>query len=243
MTTQQRRGVFWFGAGVALMVFVTAFGKWSLQPALSELGIHAYRATYGDPGMLRFLLFALGFPLGAGFCLVGAVRWSETSCRRSLWLVALTIVAALSSVLVPVVFGTSPSPGYFGTGGVLILALVAAVFWFWGRQRGHLPEAQRVATDLQACGYLWFAVAAWNLCGVGSMPSYALDPVKMIRLDSQGFAIGQMKVVMLDLLLAWLFTVLGFRRALQATETGKPVISAPRRRKARVRTAHRARRR
>jgi hypothetical protein len=243
VTAQQRRGMFWFGAGVALMVFVTAFGKFSLQSTLSELGIQGYRATYGDPGMLRFLLFALGFPLGAGFCLVGAMRWSEQSCRRTLGFVALTVVAAFTSVLVPVIFGTNASPAYFGTGGVLILALVAAVFWYWGRYRGRLPEAMRAAADLQACGYLWFAVAAWNLCGVGSMPSYALDPVKMIQLGSQSFAVGQMKVVMLNLVLGWAFTVLGFRRALTVAGERTSAPPAPGRSARRAKPGRRGRQR
>jgi hypothetical protein len=243
VTAHQRKGTVWFGAGIALMVFVTALGKWSLQPALSEIGIHAYREMYGDRGMLRFLLFAVGFPLGAGMCLIGAMRWSETSCRRTLSFAALAVVAAFTSVLVPVLFGTGASPVYFGTGGVLILALVAAVFWFWGRQRARLPEVLRGAADLQACGYLWFAVAAWNLCGVGSMPSYALDPLKMIRFGSQAFATGQMKVVMLNLVLGWTFSVLGFRRALLAAANAPTVAQAPRRAKPRAAAGSRPRRR
>ncbi len=59
-------------------------------------------------------------------------------------------------------------------------------------------EAARTAADLQAGGYLWFAVAAWNLCGVGGMPSFALYPQKMLSFDSQFFAVAQMKVVMVS---------------------------------------------
>jgi hypothetical protein len=228
---RSRSGVLLFFVGVTMMLAIAALGRFGLQPSMQDYGLRGYQAIYGDAGMLPFLVFALGFPVGAGLCAIGAV-WMSAASRGTLrWFVTLTLVAAVTSVLVPAMFGAVVSPSYFGAGGVLILLLVAATFWYWGRYRAGLPETARGAADLQACGYLWFAVAAWNLCGVGGMPGYALYPERVIRFGSQGFAAGQMKVVMLCLVLGWTFSLLGFRRAaLPVAARTEPARSATRRR-------------
>lgn len=211
--TRPRMGMTVFAIGAGLMGFVTVLGKAWLQPAMQELGIRGYEATYGDPGMLVFLLFALGFPLGIGLCLTGGLLWSDATRTRVGGFLALAVAAALLAILVPLIFGTANSPVFFGAGGILIMVLVMLSVWYWGRYRAGLPEAARTAVDLQAGGYLWFAVAAWNLCGVGGMPSFALYPQTMLNFDSQFFAVAQMKVVMASFILGWVFTALGFRRA------------------------------
>ena len=61
-----------------------------------------------------------------------------------------------------------------------------------------------------------FALAAWNMCGFGGAPSFALFPEKMLTHDSQAFAIGQLKSVMAFIVLGWLFTALGFFMAARA---------------------------
>jgi hypothetical protein len=210
-----RAGLAVFVAGLVLMISATLFGRFGLQPSMEMLGLHGYQAAHGDTGMLHFLLFAVGFPIGAGLCIVGAgwAPWDSEASTGGRFLL-LTLAAASASILVPAVFGTGTSPAYFGTGGVLILGLAAASILYWGRYRTSLTGRARGAADLQACGYLWFAVAAWNLCGVGGMPGYSVYPERVFRFDTQDFAVGQMKAVMLCLVLGWTFTLLGFRRAL-----------------------------
>lgn len=210
-----RAGKAVFVAGLVLMLVTTLFGRFGLQPSMESVGLYGFQAAQGDAGMLRFLLFALGFPIGAGLCVIGAA-WAEWDSEASAGgrFLALTLAAASASIVVPVVFGTETSPAYFGTGGVVMLGLIAATFKYWGGYRTSLAGRARGAADLQAAGYLWFAVAAWNLCGVGGMPGYALYPERVFRFETQEFAVGQMKVVMLCLVLGWTFTMLGFRRAL-----------------------------
>jgi hypothetical protein len=89
--------------------------------------------------------------------------------------------------------------------------------WHWGRFRLRLNDAKREAADWQGLGYLSFALAAWNLCGFGGMPGFAVYPQKMIELNAIPFAVGQLKAVMALFILGWVFTVLGLRRATQAT--------------------------
>ena len=75
-----------------------------------------------------------------------------------------------------------------------------------------------MGADLQGAGYLCFAISAWNLCGIGGMPSFALEPTRMLALGSRSFAVGQMKVVMALLVLGWFFTALGYRKARREQE-------------------------
>lgn len=205
-----------FVSGIVLMATIVVLGKYYLAPILDPLGVRAYEARFGDPGMLKFLLFAVGFPLGAGLTMLGGYFLSGAQRSRTAWLVVLTFVAAIAAVLVQGIFGTEHSPAYFGIGGISIGALVAVTFWYWGRYRQALPETLRASADLQACGYLWFAVAAWNTCGFGGMPSYAIYPQKLLAHDSLWFAVAQLKSVMACFVLGWAFTALAMWRAAKA---------------------------
>jgi hypothetical protein len=205
-------GAILFGAGAALMGLAVILGKYFLTE-LHQLGLIGFEAAYGSRGMLKFLLFALGFPLGAGLAVLGMLVRAGAPAARVALFAAAAVLGAFGSVLVPLAFGTRPSPAYFGTGGIVIMLLALATAWFWGKHRARLAEASaRTAADLQALGYLCFALAAWNLCGVGGMPGFALYPDKMIALDARDFAVGQMKVVMAFFVAGWLFTALGWWR-------------------------------
>jgi len=205
-----------FISGIAVMIAVTALGKYQLAPILDPLGVRAYQARYGDPGMLAFLFFAVGFPLGAGLTMLGGYTLSGARRSRTGALLTVTLVAAIAAILVQGIFGTRHSPAYFGIGGITIGVLVAATFWYWGSYRLGLPETLRASADLQACGYLWFAVAAWNTCGFGGMPSYAIYPQKLLAHDSLWFAVAQLKSVMACFVLGWAFTALGMWHAAKA---------------------------
>jgi hypothetical protein len=186
--TSQRTASTLFVIGIGLMATIVVLGKYHLAPILDSLGVRAYQAKFGDPGMLKFLLFAVGFPLGAGLTMLGGYSLSGAQRSRTALLVVLTLVAAIAAVLVQGIFGTKHSPAYFGVGGITIGALVTVTFWYWGHYRRALPETLRASADLQACGYLWFAVAAWNTCGFGGMPSYAIYPQKLLAHDSLWFS-------------------------------------------------------
>ena len=127
---------------------------------------------------------------------------------------------AFAAYLVPVVFGREPDALFFGLGGYFILCLVVVILWLWRSYRVRLSKGRRLAVDLQIGGLLCFAVASWNLCGVGDMPSFALWPEKMLLLDTRGFAIGQLKSVMILLLSGWLLTAMGLFSALRVGSRG-----------------------
>jgi len=211
-----RAGVALFIVGVALMATAVMVG-FSIEQEVGNLGLQGYQARHGMSGMLKFVLLAFGFPLGAGICFAGALCASERSRWRMALFSTFTVAGAATAVLVPTIFGRHPQPAFFGTGGMLILVFLVLSAWYLAAYRAWLPAGMRGAADFQAAGYVCFAMATWNLCGAGGMPSFLLDPGKALSLNSVELAIGQMKSVMVLLALGWLLTALGFRQAARAS--------------------------
>lgn len=210
--SNSRAGILIFLSGLVVMVVSAVMGK-VLQSQLYEVGIAGYHQIHGMTGMIPAMVFFFSFPVGLVICLIGAV-----SMRRSLsgrvWPYALLAVPGIAIVvLVPIVFGRELSANYFGIGGIVILLLAGATIYYWGSFRAGQPASRHAALDLQAIGYLCFALAAWNSCGFGSVPSFALFPEKMIALGTRNFAVGQLKSIMAFFILGWLFTALGFFKA------------------------------
>jgi hypothetical protein len=210
----QRLGSIVYLAGLAVMIGDVIYGK-QIQTEVAALGLAGMQARYGDAGVLKLLLFAFTLPLGMGISLLGATLFGGTAKSHAGRIGGIALLVLLVPFLTPGIIGTEQSPNYFGFGGMTILALVAAAMWFWGKYRMRLSAAMRPAADWQGLGLLAFALAAWNLCGFGGMPGFAVYPEKMIALNAVPFAVGQLKAVMALFILGWIFTVLGLRRAAQ----------------------------
>ena len=205
-------GVFVFLFGLAIMAFSAVMGK-VMQSRLHEIGIDGVLRADGLPGTIPSFAFFFGFPVGLVFCMVGAVAMRRSLTGRIWSYILLAIPAVAVVVLVPMIFGRDLGTTYFGSGGIAILLLSAATIWYWGSYRARQPASRHASLDLQAIGYVCFALAAWNTCGFGDAPSFALFPEKMIALDTRGFAVGQLKSIMAFFVLGWLFTTLGFFKA------------------------------
>lgn len=215
LMSNNRAGVLVFFTGLFLMAVSAVMGK-VIQSQLNELGIAGVQQAHGMTGMAPAMVFFFAFPVGLVVCLMGAVSMRRTFHGRT-WLFALLALPAVAVVvLVPNIFGRELNPTYFGTGGIAILLLSAATIYYWGSYRARQPASRHTALDLQAVGYLFFALAAWNTCGFGGAPSFTLLPEKMLALDTQAFAVGQLKSVMAFFVLGWLFTMLGFFKAARA---------------------------
>lgn len=211
----QRLGIALFVVGLTVMVGDVVYGKF-IQDEVARLGMSGLEATQGPAGLGKLLLFAFGFPLGMALGLLGAALFGGTARSRAGRLGGIALLLVLVPMFLPEVIGKQHSASYFGLGGIAIMVLVAAAMWFWGSYRMRLDDARRAAADWQGLGYLAFALAAWNLCGFGSMPSFAVYPEKMIALDAIPFAVGQLKSIMALIILGWLFTALGLRKAAQS---------------------------
>ncbi|MDJ0805372.1 MAG: hypothetical protein QNJ78_00920 [Gammaproteobacteria bacterium] len=216
-----RKGDWLYLSGVLLALGSVLLGN-SLQSELRTLPIEQLMLARG-PESLRVLGFAFGFPLGIGLSILGALLGSESSLRRLLLFTGMVTSAVLAAILVPGLFGRELGDGYFGTGGYLIMALVLGLIWLWGRYRTTVARAVRNGVDLQGMGYLCFALAAWNLCGAATMPSFGLEPEMMLTMGSQAFAIGQMKSIMALFVLGWLCSLLGWWITLRGAKSAQVV--------------------
>lgn len=209
--SQDRKGVVLFSAGAVIMVTMMLLG-YSIEDELTAYGMKVLEERH-DPIMGLVFLFAFGFPLGIVTTLAGGLIMSKTPVFR----VAVIATGALGLVslaaLVPAVFGRELSGAYFGSGGITILIAMVVSFWYWAQYRAGLREAVRNAADIKALGYLCFGLAAWNTCGLASLPSFGLDPQTMIAQGMQPFAIGQAKAVMAYFVLGWLFTAVGLYKS------------------------------
>lgn len=210
----QRLGVLLFVAGILLMVGDVWYGK-SIQTELTAIGLAGIEARYGQAGVAKILAFAFSYPLGVALCLLGASLLAGITGPRAARLGGFALLALLVPLLSPGILGTQHSPQYFGLGGIILLALTVLMLWYWGKFRRRVSAALRTAVDWQVLGYFAFALAAWNLCGVGGMPGFVLYPEKVAALQSLPFAVAQLKAVMALFILGFLFTVIGLRRAAQ----------------------------
>lgn len=199
-----------FTAGLITMVMAVVTGN-TLQADIITLGIDDYISRNGTAGWFRFLLFAFGFPAGLAVGVTGLLLASEDRIGRLLAISLLLFLACLMPIITQKLTGTERSVDFFGIAGYSLMVIIVLAMWHWSVHRDLVDSSMRLGTDLQGAGYACFAMAAWNLCGVGGMPSYALDPEHMLTAGTRGFATGQMKAVMLLLILGWLLTLIGYR--------------------------------
>ena len=216
MTTEKSKILFYIG--VILMISTVVLGEF-IQDSVETLGLKGYMEAGPEENKFFMLFFAFGFPLGIGLVMVASIMSGLGSKTTIRWFLATAFTGVFLTLLIHVVLGTSHSPVYFGVGGVIIMALIIAYAWYWSAYRAGLDDKLRRASDFQAMGYLCFALAAWNLCGVGSIPGMAMYPEKMLTLEPRFFAVAQLKAVMAFFVLGWLFTVIGVKQFITASKT------------------------
>jgi hypothetical protein len=210
---QDRKGIVLFFTGAVVMVAMMFLG-YSIEDELTTYGMKVLEERQ-DPVMGLVFLFAFGFPLGVVATMAGALAMGKTPVVR-VAVIALSGVGLVSlAALVPAVFGRELSGAYFGTGGITILIAMVVSFWYWAQYRTGLHATARNATDIKALGYLCFGLAAWNTCGLASLPSFGLDPETMLAQGMRPFAIGQAKSVMAYFVLGWFFTAVGFYKSVK----------------------------
>jgi len=172
-----------------------------ISPDLSTTNLSQLMDSSSHIKRLAFLFFAFGFPVGLVILAFGA--WKIGGGRSMLVPAVLGGGVACSAFITPLVFGRETGGYYFGFGGLAIMISATVALWFWGRIRPQVPSGVTTAWDLLAAGGVCQVAAAWNLCGTAAMPSYLLFPDKSISLQTNSFAVGQLKSVMAMLGLGW----------------------------------------
>ena len=210
---QDRKGLILFCVGAVLMVAMMFLG-YSIEDELTTQGMRALEERR-DPLMGFVFLFAFGFPLGIVALLAGALMMCKTRAVRVFAMIIGSVLLVSLAALVPTVFGRETSGAYFGTGGITILIAIVVSFWYWAQYRAGLNAAAKNVADIKALGYLCFGLAAWNTCGLASVPSFGLYPEIMLEQGMRPFAIGQAKAIMAYFVLGWVFTAVGFYKSVK----------------------------
>ena len=194
--------------GFILMITSVIVGK-ILVPTIKDIGFIEYLKSNGSKSLIMFNLFAVGFPLGAGLMLLGSVLYSRAGKATIAGYILLIVFAALIMIFVSNMAGSKHSPVFFGIGGSVILLLFFFLAVSWGKTRHRLDFFAKRAGDYRMAGYLFFVIASWQICGLGGIPFFTLYPDKMELFRTLPYAISQTKLIMVLLIIAWGFTLLG----------------------------------
>ena len=165
-STSQKIGFAIFAIGAAYMLGLGWLYSWRVVPEANQFGNSAL------PGFLGFV-WGLSVPLGTFIVAIGAALIARVE-RRVFWLLILLLLVFTAWRIV----GTTDKmiPALFGIGGGLITLFFIGSVWNWAKTRPSLTGAARTGSDLRMVGYIFFVVAAWDLCGIFGMGNYVLRP-------------------------------------------------------------------
>jgi hypothetical protein len=202
MQGKTSRTVGWilFIVGALYMLGLGWLYSWWVVPATREAGPAFIQDLVG-------FIWALAVPLGSVLVLLGAALLAQVE-RRLFWLLVVGsfIFAAWRAL------GTTSRmlPQLFGIGGGLITLFFLGLIWSWVKTRPSLSGPEKTGSDLRAIGYLFFVVAAWDLCGLLGIPTFLLRPEQAQSFAiSASTAIGMASTILVLLVLGWAFMFFG----------------------------------
>jgi hypothetical protein len=199
-STSQKIGWVVFAIGAVYMFGLGWMYSWRMVPAANQFGRDAYSGLLG-------LVWALSVPLGAFIVAIGAALVARVE-RRVIWLLILLVILNTAWRII----GTTSQliPALFGIGGGLITLFFLGSIWQWARTRPTLSGAGKTGSDLRMVGFIFFVVAAWDLCGIFGMANYVLRPELAAKFSVPiGYTINAASGVMVLLVLGWGFTFFG----------------------------------
>jgi len=199
-TTSQKIGWAIFTIGAVYMIGLGWLYSWRMVPAANQLGSAAYSNLLG-------LIWGLSVPLGAFVVAIGAALVARVE-RRLFWLLILLVLLFTAWRI----NGTTSQmiPALFGIGGGLITLFFIGSVWQWARIRPTLSRAGKTGSDLRMVGFIFFVVAAWDLCGIFGIANFVLRP-ELAETFSVPISstINSASGVMVLLALGWGFTYFG----------------------------------
>lgn len=199
-STSQKIGWMIFAIGGVYMLGLGWLYSWWVVPAANQLGSNALSGLLG-------IIWALSVPLGAFIVAIGATLIARVE-RRVLWLLILVLVLVATWRNI----GTTSqmTPALFGVGGGLITVFFIGSTWQWARTRPTLTGAAKTGSDLRMIGFIFFILAAWDLCGIFGMGNYVLRPELADKFSVPiGSTIDAASGVMVLLVLGWGLTFFG----------------------------------
>jgi hypothetical protein len=207
----QKIGWVVFAIGVLYMFGLGWMYSWKMVPSANQLGPAAYF------NMLGFI-WGWSVPLGAFVVVIGAALIARVE-RHVLGLLILLAVVFIGWRFT----GTTQHmiPALFGAGGGLITLFFLGSTWNWARTRPTLSGTAKTGADLRMVGFIFFVVAAWDLCGILGIANFVLRPELAEKFSvPTSSTIDSASGVMVLLVLGWGFNYFGqwIARKAQAAE-------------------------
>ena len=219
-STSQIIGWVLFIIGALYMIGLGWLYSWRMVPAANHAGAEAMAGLVG-------VFWSLSVPLGAFIVAIGAALIAEVE-RRTFWLLILVLVLFTAWRFI----GTSQQviPALFGIGGGLITLFFVGSVWHWAKSRPRLSAPERTGSDLRMVGFVFFVIAAWDLCGIFSISNFVLRPELADKFSVPlGSTINAASGVLVLLALGWGFTYFGQLKTqqAQAVEVKEAPLAAP----------------
>jgi hypothetical protein len=206
-STSQKVGLALFIIGAVYMFGLGWLYSWRVVPAANQVGSDAYSSLLG-------FIWALSVPLGAFIVVIGAALAARVE-RRVFWLLILLLVLFTFWRIA----GTTDHmiPALFGVGGGLITLFFLGSVWHWAKTRPMRIGVAKTASDLRMVGFIFFVVAAWDLCGIFGIANYVLSPELADKFSVPiSSTINSASSVNILLVLGWAFTYFGQQVSRQA---------------------------
>ncbi len=165
--TKQKVGLilFWIGAIYAFVWGVLA--SISVGSAFRASTIDELSQTVWAFTGFWHLSWAFSPPFGALVAGIGILLYSGAR-GSTVWKFGTGMFLGVFFGMVLTAVGHLPP--LFGFGGALILLFFLGSLWFWTKERMALEGSSTTAADLKLAAYVFFLIAAWFMCGVGSQP-------------------------------------------------------------------------
>jgi len=199
-STSQKIGLVLFTLGGMYMFGLGWLYSWQMVPAANQVGSDAYSSLLG-------FIWALSVPLGAFIVAIGAALTAKVE-RRVFWLLILLLILFAAWRIT----GTTNRmiPALFGVGGGLITLFFLGSIWQWAETRPTLTAAGKTGSDLCMVGYIFFVVAAWDLCGIFGIANFVLRPELADKFSVPiSSTINSASGVNILLAIGWAFTYFG----------------------------------
>ena len=196
----QKIGWALFSIGGLYMFGLGWLYSWRMVPAANQIGGDAYSNLLG-------FIWALSVPLGAFIVAIGAALMVKVE-RRVIWMLIMLVLLFTTWRII----GTTNKmvPALFGIGGGLITLFFIGSTWQWAKIRPMLSGATKTGSDLRMVGFIFFVVAAWDLCGIFGIANFVLRPELAERfVVPVSSTINSASSVNILLALGWGFTFFG----------------------------------
>jgi hypothetical protein len=163
-------------------------------------------------GAAKVIIWMFSFQLGIIFTVIGTMLFQGVALKHIRRLAVIGLLYLIFAGLPPVL--DEPITAVFVVTGTGILILLPTAIWYWAQRRATLSGSLVAIADLNLLGYMFFAFATWNVCGLGSV-ARILHPEQVQSLGTQAIINTQMTKIVIEFALAWLFICLAQRKAWQ----------------------------